>query len=364
MRHLFILLLSLLFVFSCATSTTKKEKVHKNQNLTSTQNIKRSIPVDLTVSESIQVIGEPVNIQFKTSLETLPDSIRMSINSIYWKTLFPQSTTLQFINAPFQLGKNNSNLTFYWGDSLQTSKTLALVFNSDIPPVNYSYKVEKRYPHNVRSFTQGLEFSEGFLYEGTGQYGESKLFKLNLENGGVVQSVNLPNDVFGEGITLMGNKIYQLSWQNQVGFVYNKSTFDLLYEFSYPTEGWGLTNNGKELIMSDGSEIIYFLDTEYIQEIRRIQVYDNQGPIKNLNELEYIKGEIFANVYGSDFIVAINPVTGKVTKRLDLSNLLNKKNLSQPVDVLNGIAYNPDSDQLIVTGKWWPWFYHISLVKK
>jgi glutamine cyclotransferase len=364
MMRLVILLLGFLLVFSCATSTTKKEKVYENQALTNYQNKTTSITVDLTVTETSQVIGEPVNIQFKTSIENIPDSIRMSINSIYWKTLFPESTVLQLINTPFKLGKNNSNFTFYWGDSLQTSKTLALVFNSDITPVNYSYKVEKSYPHNARSFTQGLEFSEGFLYEGTGQYGESKLFKLDLDNGGVVQSINLPDDVFGEGITLMKNKIYQLSWQNQVGFVYDKNTFDLLYEFSYPTEGWGLTNNGKELIMSDGSEIIYFLDTDYIQEIRRIQVYDNQGPVKNLNELEYIKGEIFANVYGSDFIVAVDPVTGKVTKRIDLSNLLNKKHLSQPVDVLNGIAYNPDSEQLIVTGKWWPRFFHISLVKK
>ncbi|MGD9992177.1 MAG: glutaminyl-peptide cyclotransferase [Salinivirgaceae bacterium] len=364
MMRLVILLLSFLLIFSCATSTTKKEKAHKNQNLTNTQSKIRSIPVDLTVSETSQVIGEPVNVSFKTKLEALPDSIRMSINSIYWKTFFPETTALQLIDAPFRLGKNNSNLTFYWSDTLQASKTLTLVFNSDISPLNYTYKVEKSYPHDTRSFTQGLEFSEGFLYEGTGQYGESKLFKLDLDNGGVVQSINLPDNVFGEGITLMDNKIYQLSWQNQVGFVYNKNTFELLYEFSYPTEGWGLTNNGKELIMSDGSEIIYFLDTDYIQEIRRIQVYDNQGPVKNLNELEYIKGEIFANVYGSDFIVAIDPVTGKVTKRIDLSNLLNRKHLTQPVDVLNGIAYNPDSDQLIVTGKWWPRFFHISLRKK
>lgn len=363
MRHV-TLILSLFLAFSCATSTTKKERVTKNQITTNSQIKTKSIPIDLTVTETNQAIGEPVNIQFKTSIENIPDSIRMSINSMYWKTLFPESTALQLIDAPFRLGKNNSNLTFYWGDTLQTSKTLALVFNSDIVPVNYTYSVEKSYPHNTRSFTQGLEFSEGFLYEGTGQYGESKLFKLDLDNGGVVQSVNLPDDVFGEGITLINDKIYQLSWQNQVGFVYDKNTFDLLFEFSYPTEGWGLTNNGKELIMSDGSEIIYFLDTDYIQEVRRIQVYDNLGPVKNLNELEYIKDEIFANVYGSDYIVVIDPLSGKVTKRIDLSNLLNRKTLTHPVDVLNGIAYNPDSDQLIVTGKWWPRFFHISLVKK
>lgn len=362
--RLVILLSGLLIIFSCASSTSKKEKVHKNQNLTNTQNKTRSIPVDLKVTETSHVIGASVNIQFKTSLETLPDSIRISMNSVYWNTLFSDNSEIQLTNAPFQLGKNRTNLTFFWGDTLQTSKTLELVFNSDIVPVNYSYKVEKSYPHNTHSFTQGLEFSEGFLYEGTGQYGESKLFKLDLDQGGVVQSVNLPSDVFGEGITLKGDKIYQLTWHNQVGFVYDKNTFDLLYEFSYPTEGWGLTNNGEELIMSDGSEIIYFLDTDYIQEIRRIQVYDNRGPVKNLNELEYIKGEIFANVYGSDFIVAIDPLTGKVTRRIDLSNLLNKKHITQPVDVLNGIAYNTETEQLIVTGKWWPRFYHISLVKK
>lgn len=364
MIRLVVLILSFLLVFSCDSNTSKREKAAKHTNSTNTQNKIRHIPVELKAKAAAMVLGSSVNIQFKTGLETLPDSIRVSINSIHWKTLLSVSSEIQLSNAPFQLGANSSQLTFFWGDTLQASKAVALVFNSDIVPVAYSYKVEKSYPHNTRSYTQGLEFSDGFLYEGTGQYNESKLFKLDLDQGGVVQSVSLPSDVFGEGITLMGEKIYQLTWQNQMGFVYDKHTFDLLYEFSYPTEGWGLTNNGKELIMSDGSEIIYFLDTDYIQEIRRIQVYDDQGPVKNLNELEFINGEIFANVYGTDFIIAIDPATGKVTKRIDLSNLLSKKHLTKPVDVLNGIAYNSQTQQLIVTGKWWPRFYHISLVKK
>ena len=153
-----------------------------------------------------------------------------------------------------------------------------------------------------------------------------------------------------------------LTWRSNIGYVYDKHSLTKLYDFNYPTEGWGLANNGTELIMSDGSENIYFLDTEFLQETRKIQVFDNKKPIKNLNELEYIDGLIYANIYGSNNIVAFEPATGKVVKHINLKGLLNKKDIKKHIDVLNGIAWDKKNNRLIVTGKWWPYFYEIELV--
>jgi glutamine cyclotransferase len=195
-------------------------------------------------------------------------------------------------------------------------------------------------------------------------YGESTLNKIDLDKSEIIQSINLPKEVFGEGITIINDKIYQITWRTNVGFVYDKTNLKQLFEFTYPTEGWGLTNDGKELIMSDGSQNIYFLDTEFIQETRKIQVYDNIGTVTNLNELEYIDGLIYANIYGSDEIIVFEPETGKVTKRIDLTGILDKKNIKTRIDVLNGIAWDKENQRLIVTGKWWPYFFEIELIEK
>ena len=190
-------------------------------------------------------------------------------------------------------------------------------------------------------------------------HGESKLKEVVLESGKTIQEISLAKEYFGEGIAVVNNKIVQLTWQSNIGFVYDKNTFVKQREFSYPTEGWGLAFDGKNLIMSDGSENLTYLDTGNYTIVKRVQVYDNHGPITRLNELEYVNGMIFANVYTTDFIVQINPSNGKVIKRWTLPSLLNDSERTDRTDVLNGIAYNAKSKHFYITGNYWPKMFEI-----
>ncbi|MBI5607078.1 MAG: glutaminyl-peptide cyclotransferase [Deltaproteobacteria bacterium] len=226
----------------------------------------------------------------------------------------------------------------------------------------YSYQVVRVFPHDPKAFTQGLVYDQGFLYEGTGLIGKSSWRKVELETGKVVGLVKLPDRLFGEGVTLWEDKIIQLTWQSKIGLVYDRQTLRLLKKFYYPTEGWGLTQDGQHLIMSDGTAFLYFLDPQTFKEVRRIQARDEGIPIGFLNELEYIKGEIYANVYGTDRIVRIAPESGQVTGWIDLSGILPEKDRRPGVDVLNGIAYDVQKDRLFVTGKLWPKLFEIRLI--
>jgi glutamine cyclotransferase len=225
----------------------------------------------------------------------------------------------------------------------------------------FSYKVLATYPHDTEAFTQGLVFEDGYLYEGTGLYGESSLRKVDLESGEVMLSRNLSSKYFGEGITIYNNRIIQLTWKAGVGFVYDQDNFTLLRQFSYPTEGWGITHDGGSLIMSDGSAILHFLDPDTFQETGRIEVYDENGPVINLNELEYINGEIFANVWLTTRIARISPITGEVHGWLELEELLDPEEQDNGANVLNGIAYDNENDRLFVTGKLWPKIFELKL---
>jgi len=234
--------------------------------------------------------------------------------------------------------------------------------DSGITPV-YGYRIVNVYPHDRKAFTQGLIFAEdGFLYEGTGLYGESSLRKVELETGKVFKIHHLPPQFFGEGITLWKDKLIQLTWREKTGFVYDKESFRLLREFSYATEGWGITHDGKRLIMSDGTATLYFLDPNTFEVIGQIEVKDKGMPIANLNELEYVKGEIYANVWLTDRIARISPDTGQVMAWIDLKGLLSEEDRAQPIDVLNGIAYDAKRDRIFVTGKLWPKLFEIELV--
>ncbi|HUV52945.1 MAG TPA: glutaminyl-peptide cyclotransferase [Dehalococcoidia bacterium] len=226
----------------------------------------------------------------------------------------------------------------------------------------YTYEVINTYPHDRNAFTQGLVYEDDVLYEGTGLKGRSSLREVELETGKVLQKLDLVAQYFGEGITIWGDEIIQLTWQSHVGFVYDKDSFELLHEFSYPTEGWGITHDSKRLIMSDGTSTLHFLDPETLEEIGSVQVYDSNGPLVRLNELEYINGEVYANIWQTDRIVRIEPETGRVTGWIDLTGLLSAEDLSQPVDVLNGIAYDAEHDRLFVTGKLWPKLFEIRLI--
>jgi glutamine cyclotransferase len=228
----------------------------------------------------------------------------------------------------------------------------------------YSYRVVKSYPHDTSAFTQGLEYHDGFLYEGTGIVGRSSVRKVDLATGKVFQNFDVPRPFFGEGITVFDNQVLELTWQSQTGFVYDKSNFRVLRSFNYPGEGWGLTNDGKQIYMSDGSAQIRIWDPTTLKEIRRITVKDGNVPVNELNELEFVRGEILANVWQTDRIARISPVDGKVLGWIDLSGILPQSERTNPDSVLNGIAYDAAADRLFVTGKLWPKIFEIKLVPK
>jgi glutamine cyclotransferase len=235
-----------------------------------------------------------------------------------------------------------------------------LQFSSAAP--FYRYRIVNVYPHDPTAFTQGLVFDEGLLYESTGRYGSSSLRKVELETGKVLKAYELPKEYFGEGLTLWENSLIQLTWQSGIGFVYAKQTFTKQREFKYGTEGWGLTHDGKSLIMSDGSAVLHFLDPVTFSETRQIEVRDQGTPITFLNELEYINGEIFANIWRRDVIARISPETGEVLGWIDFRNLRQELGANRDIDVLNGIAYDHMHGRLFVTGKLWPKLFEIELV--
>ena len=233
------------------------------------------------------------------------------------------------------------------------------------PVVEYGYEVVHTYPHDPSAFTEGLFFLDGFLYESTGQEGQSSLRKVRLETGEIVQKRDLPPQYFGEGIVNWKQRLIQLTYKTQVGFVYNLANFGIERQFQYPGEGWAMTQDGKRIIMSDGTPELRFWDPETLQELGRITVTDENYPVKNVNELEWIKGEIYANVWTTDRIIRIDPESGKVAGHIELAGLLSPADrIEGQTDVLNGIAYDAKLDRIFVTGKKWPKLFEIRLVKK
>jgi glutaminyl-peptide cyclotransferase len=228
---------------------------------------------------------------------------------------------------------------------------------------NFSYTVVHTYPHDPLAFTQGLQYVDGFLYEGTGQNGQSSIRKVKLESGEVVQRRDIAAEYFGEGITVWKSELVQLTWKSGVAFVYDRQTFKPRRTFRYSGEGWGLTEDGVGLIMSDGTDTLRFLDPETFAERRRLRVTALGQSLRNLNELEFVKGEIFANVWMTDRVARIDPNGGRVTGWIDLRGLLTNRERAS-ADVLNGIAYDSSGDRLFVTGKWWPKLFEIKLQRK
>jgi len=224
--------------------------------------------------------------------------------------------------------------------------------------------VTKVWPHLRNAFTQGLVFDDGALLESTGLNGQSSLRRVELQTGNVLQRVEVPPEYFAEGLAALDGKLFQLTWRNHRGFVYDLHSFHLEREFTYDGEGWGLTTDGHWLIMSDGTDQIRFIDPKTFQENRRIAVKARGQPVYQLNELEYVKGEIFANVWGSDQVVCIDPATGQVVRLVDFTGLLPQQDRDGSTDVLNGIAYDPAGDRWFVTGKRWPKLFEVRLKLK
>ena len=242
---------------------------------------------------------------------------------------------------------------------------LWVIFSSPLYAFNieeinsFDYKIIAEYKHDPKSFTQGLEIYNNYLYEGTGLYGRSSLRKIDIESAKVLKKINLDKKYFGEGITILNNKIYQLTWKEHTAFVYDLN-FNLLNKFKYAGEGWGLTNDGQYLIMSNGSQFIFFRDPKTFKIIKKIKVNINDNIVQDINELEYLDGFIYANIWQKDYIIKIDAETGSIKAYLDFSNLLDQKHEDQ-ADVLNGIAYDFQNKSFLITGKLWPKIYRVTI---
>lgn len=307
------------------------------------------------------IYGENISVNIKTKLK---DGDIKNIQLYFNNTLLKESKELDFFVDGIKLsslGNNNFRVVAIKTDDLISSKLKSFTVLSDVVPKNQSYQIVNSYPHLKTSYTQGLEFHNTFLYEGTGNEGFSKLLKVNLSTGNPVQSKDLDEKYFGEGITILNNKIYQITYRSQKGFVYDLNSFALIDSFQFKSsEGWGLTNDGTSLIMSEGTHQLIWINPEDFSVLKTIQVANNKSLINNLNELEYINGIIYSNVYTSNIIVLIDSETGKILSEINLSGILGLYK-TETVDYLNGIAYDSKNDRLFVTGKWWPKVFEIKL---
>lgn len=314
-------------------------------------------------------LGEEIRVALSIPDSVVVDSVRVFLGGHLKRTIPGSSGEQSKGSFEFMLategektGKSGFRVRLFFAGGESENHSMQITFLSNEVPVDYSYQVVKEYPHDAAAYTQGLEYVDGMLFEGTGNYGTSSLRRVTLETGEVNKIRNLDQSLFGEGITVLGERIYQITYKSQVGFIYDKSTFEEIQKVYYQNrEGWGLTNNGEELIMSDGTNIIYFLDSEMFTINRQIEVYHNEGPANSLNELEYINGKIWANRYFTDEIVIIDPETGKVEGRINLKGILKATDRRPNTDVLNGIAWDSDGERLFVTGKLWPRLFEIRI---
>ncbi len=309
--------------------------------------------------------GATVSVNVQTKLN---DGKLETVELFHNGQLVTKSKELDFTVDQIHLNNTGNNIFTAKAvktDDVSNSRTVICPVVSDQVPEKYSYSIIKDYPHDRRYYTQGLEYHSGYIFEGTGEYGSSGLFKVQLTTGKTVLKRRLPDNYFGEGITLFNDKIYQLTYRAQKGFIYHPENFALIDSFTYhSTEGWGLTNDGKYLIMSNGTHELIWLDPTDFSEVRRLSVVNDLGLVNFLNELEFINETIYANVYTTNLIVQIDPQTGKVISEINLEGILNMyRNPTDTIDYLNGIAYDHDRDRFFVTGKWWPRIFQIEMVK-
>jgi glutamine cyclotransferase len=264
----------------------------------------------------------------------------------------------------FKLGDHLIEATLNLGGDTETISQNITILNNQTPKV-YSYKIINEYPHDITSYTQGLEFYNGELYESTGQFNESKLRKVDYKTGEVLKNINLADEFFGEGLTVLNNNIYQLTWKSGTGFVYNVDTFEKTGSFKYGNskEGWGICNDGKLLYKSDGTEKIWTLNPETLTEESYIQAYHNKGKVVELNELEWVNGKIYANRYNKNGVAIINPENGAVEGVIDFTPLREKVTQHPKLDVLNGIAYNPETKTFFITGKRWDKLFEVEIIE-
>jgi len=357
------LILPVIALFCLATCHSGPAEQKNNTGSKSTMAEKRTVQIDVPLAATSFPEGSKITIRAHIDTTSVQaDSMQIWVNDILFRSIRGGIVEMDWNSAGTRLGKNMLLIKAYRAGKLIGSAQTVVIILAPSAPKNLSFRVIHSYPHDSDAYTQGLFYENGWLYESTGQYGRSSLRKVSLLNGEVQQSVNLAGNVFGEGLAVYDGKILQITWKNQIGYVYDKQTFQLIRKVRYPIdEGWGLTWDGHQFLMTNGSEIIYRMDATTFSEAGEVEVYDNKGPVNQLNELEYVRGEVYANVYGQSSIVVINPVNGCVTGKMDLASLMPAGYQGNYDKVLNGIAWNPANGHLFVTGKEWPVLYEIQI---
>ncbi len=339
--------------FSCSNKSNKRPR-----KPVSTINIKPA--------KQQYAFGDEVTVKVKTRLR---DGEIKTVKVYYENELLQESDKLEFeINGVrlSNVGNTSFRVDAEKTDGLKNTRTKTLNVLSDIAPKQLTYQVIEKYPHLKTSYTQGLEYYNGYLYEGTGENEHSKLLKVDIKTGKPLLSFDMEDKYFGEGITILNDKIYQLTYRAKKGFVYDLETFAVIDSFTYKSEqGWGLTNDGTNLIMSDGTNVLTWLNPNDFSIVKKVQVANNRGNMNVLNELEYINGIIYANIYTTNYIVKIDATNGKVLEEINMEGLIDMYHReSDRIDVLNGIAYDAENDRMFVTGKLWPMLFEVKFIEK
>ncbi len=306
-------------------------------------------------------IGEKVSIDLKISdPQVQPDSVQLFSRNNKIAVLINGQRSYSWVSDVSKVGRTSLRAVAFYGDSLTETTSVNVTFLSDIKPGTVKFQIVAEYPHDPEAFTQGLVFDNGYFFESTGHYGKSTVRKVDVKTGNVLKVHQLGQEFFGEGLAIYESRLFQLTWKEQVGFIFDKESFTLLQKVYYDIkEGWGLTYDGDNFVLSDGTSKLYFMDPQYFTEISRLEIYDDKGMVPYLNELEFIDGKIFANIWGKETIAVIDPLTGKVTHYLDFGRHVPAKIKKSGDMVLNGIAYNPGSGNLFITGKYWPVLYEL-----
>ncbi|WP_299335533.1 glutaminyl-peptide cyclotransferase [uncultured Psychroserpens sp.] len=319
-----------------------------------------------------QKSGLTISTNFEKNIVSIGDDVELTLNNP--KDLVISGVDYKFNGEPVEgrfkiddekLGVHIITAKVQYDNTFEDITTKITILNNKQPKV-YGYKIINEYPHDITSYTQGLEFHDGVLYESTGQYGESKLRKVDYKTGEILNNINLANQYFAEGLTILNDNIYQLTWQENIGFIYDLNSFEKKSSFKYgkSKEGWGICNDGKTIYKSDGTEQIWLLNPETLVEEDKLQAYTNKGKIVELNELEWVNGKIYANRYQKNGVAIINPKNGAIEGVIDFSPLRKLVTQHNGLDVLNGIAYNPETNTLFVTGKRWDKLFEVEILEK
>lgn len=357
-----------LLIASCGGNTTSRTTKEQPDGTAGKKQEVKYIDLRITSPEKNKLYSsnDEITIAFSSKKDVVADSAEYFINGEKVASTGKGINTCTLRLPDRKMGNSPVKVIAWYPEDKQGIASVNIRVKPDKAPDRYTWKIVKTLPHDPQAYTQGLTYLDGHMYEGTGQYGESTLRKTDMVTGKILSVLGIDNQLFGEGITIYKDKIYQITWRSRKGFIYDLKTFQLESTFTYNSEGWGITTAGDKLIMSDGSHKLYHIAPSTFNIIKEVEVFDNNGEVTRLNELEYIDGLVWANVWLTDRIVAINPETGKVVGEMDMNNLLpaaDRARLDDKDDVLNGIAYNPDKGTFYLTGKKWPKMFEVSVQK-